>query len=248
MALQEEFEAQGNWLFKYRSYIPIVLLLTGLALILSNQTTDFSSSVRGNTAVLAYIYYCIGLIGLLIRAYTIGYTPRNTSGRNTTAGQVADQLNTTGIYSTVRHPLYLGNFITWLAIAFLTGNFWYVLLFVLMYWLYYERIMFAEEQFLRRKFGKDYLNWAEKVPAFIPNIRHFKKSPLRFSIKKVLRKEKNGVFAYMLVFAVFSGLKQMINQQPTDVVFVILAILSGAAYVLLKILKYKTSLLLETDR
>ena len=32
MALQEEFEQQGVWLFKYRSNLPIIILVLGYAL------------------------------------------------------------------------------------------------------------------------------------------------------------------------------------------------------------------------
>jgi len=101
----------------------------------------------------------ISLCGLAIRVYTVGHTPANTSGRNT-AGQLAESLNTTGIYSLVRHPLYLGNFFMWLGVALLIANFWFVIAFVFAYWIYYERIMFAEEQFLRTKFGPTYVEWA----------------------------------------------------------------------------------------
>ena len=143
-----------------------------------------------------YEYLClaVSLSGTLVRIYTVGHTPVGTSGRNT-ANQVADVLNTTGIYSTVRHPLYLGNFLMWLGIALLTCNVGFVAVFVLAYWLYYERIMYAEEQFLRRKFGDTYLRWAERTPAFIPCLKRFRPTDLPFSWKKVIKKEKNGVFA-----------------------------------------------------
>ncbi|GHU14504.1 hypothetical protein FACS189441_4300 [Betaproteobacteria bacterium] len=126
MALQEEFEQQGNWLFRYRGILPIIILFVG----------------------------------------TATYTPANTSGRNTTGGQLADCLNTTGIYSIVRHPLYLGNFLMWFGISLLTGNLWFVTAFCLIYCVYYERIMYAEEQFFRRKFGIVYTEWAAKTPVF----------------------------------------------------------------------------------
>lgn len=32
MALQEDMRQQGNWLFKYRSYLPLFILVIGLAL------------------------------------------------------------------------------------------------------------------------------------------------------------------------------------------------------------------------
>ncbi len=102
---------------------------------------------------------------------TVGFTPKNTSGRNTSAGQIADELNATGIYSLVRHPLYLGNFFMWLGPVLFLRSFVVIVFFVLIYWLYYERIMFAEEQFLRRKFGETYDKWSEKVRSLIPSFK-----------------------------------------------------------------------------
>ena len=64
---------------------------------------------------------CAGLLtlsGLALRAYTVCTTPKGTSGRNT-ARQVADHLNTKGIYSVVRHPLYLANYLIWAGILLL---------------------------------------------------------------------------------------------------------------------------------
>lgn len=99
-----------------------------------------------------------GLIafGSDIRAIAIGTSNKNTSGRNTKQ-QVAEALNTKGIYSTMRHPLYVGNYFMWIGIVAYTGNIWFVVLVSLAFWLYYERIMFAEERFLERKFGEDYV-------------------------------------------------------------------------------------------
>ena len=63
--------------------------------------------------------------------------------------------------------------------------------------------MFAEEQFLRRKFGQTYTRWAEGVPAFIPTLSQFKTPNLSFSWRKVLKKEKNGLFAMFILFCLF---------------------------------------------
>lgn len=191
MALQEEFETEGNWLFRYRSYLPLIILGIGLG----GYCSTFQAKGIFLTSVLPYwkYYECfcliIGVFGVGIRVYTIGHTPSGTSGRNTTE-QVADSLNTTGIYSVVRHPLYLGNFLMWLSIALLTCNISFILLFMLAYWLYYERIMYAEEQFLRRKFGQTYLDWANRTSAFIPGWSRFVPCAISFSWKKVIKKEK----------------------------------------------------------
>jgi len=63
--------------------------------------------------MITYIAIALSMFGFIIRAIAIGTTPKGTSGRNTKEGQVAESLNTKGIYSMVRHPLYLGNYFMW---------------------------------------------------------------------------------------------------------------------------------------
>ena len=175
MALLEEQEFQGNWLFRYRGYLPIVVLIVGISLFVYKEAHPEKWIIEGSDYHQVFEFAClmVSLFGLFIRVITIGYAADNTSGRNT-GGQVAETLNTTGIYSMMRHPLYVGNFFMWLGIALLTGNAWFIISFILLFSLYYERIMFAEEQFLRRKFGNLFTSWAEKTPAVIPNFKLYK--------------------------------------------------------------------------
>ena len=251
MALQEELKRQGDVLFKYRSYFPLLLLLFGVCMKIYQvrYIGEAGENSVANIMESAAIY--IGLLGLFIRAFTVGYTPVNTSGRNTGDGQIADTLNTTNIYSLIRNPLYLGNYLMWLAIAMLTGNIWFVLLFTLIFWIYYERIIYAEESFLRESFGDVYLNWASKTPVFIP--RHFKytTSDLSFSWKKVLKKEKNGLFALFLLFLLFEVIGEYVLKGTylTEMTFYTVAtIATGILYVILKFLKKFTNVLNEVGR
>lgn len=201
MALLEELVRQGNYLFRYRGMLPVFLLIAALGVHYYNMSFRIPES---ELTRLSYEATCLVIcfIGLSIRVLTVGFTPKNTSGRNTKK-QVADELNTTGAYSIVRHPLYLGNFVIWLGVALLTQSGWFILVFVLMYWLYYERIMLAEEEFLKSKFGKSYEFWVARTPAFLPGWRASRPSPRLFNWKKVLRKEKNGLLAIILVFYLF---------------------------------------------
>lgn len=250
MALQEELEEQGNWLFKYRSYLPLIVLVIGAVLYVRTEIYPETFILEGTPYEIYYetIALIVGLIGLSIRVYTVGHTPQNTSGRNTNE-QIADTLNTTGMYSILRHPLYLGNFLMWFAPAMLTGNFWFLIAFVLFYWVYYERIMYAEEQFLRGKFGEEYLSWSKNVPAFVPNFKNFQKSNLSFSWKKVLKKEKNGLFALFLIFCVFDVSGELIQNTTNYNYFVLgMTALTGFSYILLRYLKKNTELLNELNR
>jgi protein-S-isoprenylcysteine O-methyltransferase Ste14 len=153
------------------------------------------------------VCFGISVLGMIIRALTIGYTPKGTSGRNTKEGQIAEVLNTKGVYSMVRHPLYLGNFFMWMGLILYAGTPWFVIFCIGFFWIYYERIMFAEEQFIRGKFGQAYLDWSSRTPAFFPNFAKYEASDLTFSIKNVLKREYSGFFATIFSFAYINFIK-----------------------------------------
>lgn len=241
MALQEDMRKEGNWLFKYRSYLPLFILVIGLALyILKEFNLNF---ILGQETTYEFIYnfIClgIGLFGLYIRFHVVGYAAENTSGKNT-AEQKADTVNSTGFYSIVRHPLYLGNFLMWLSAAMLIANIWFILVFCLVYWVYYERIMYAEEAYLRDKFGDSYLNWANTVPTFFPRCKNYRKPSLPFNWMKAIKSEKNSFAALTLIFCLFDIIGQIITQRYNfNYVFIGLSIFSLLMYVVIKILKVR---------
>ena len=197
MALVHEFENSGNWLFKRRSWLPIFMIFGGIIMMYLGNRQAIIFDQRDEL-----IFLGVSLFGQLIRILTVGFTPKNTSGRNTVNGQLADELNVTGIYSLLRHPLYLGNFFMWLGPVLFLRSVGVTIVFGLIYWLYYERIMFAEEQFLRRKFGDIYDKWSEKVSSFIPWTFHFIRPGLPFSIKNVLKREYNSFVNIFVIFIV----------------------------------------------
>jgi protein-S-isoprenylcysteine O-methyltransferase Ste14 len=244
MALQEEFELQGNFLFRYRGVLPMAILALAIsAYIFHIKALPVK---QANTVNELYSYCCllITILGFAIRIYTVGHADENTSGRNTKS-QIANELNTTGIYSIVRHPLYLGNFLMWLGIALLTQSIWFVLAFVFIFWVYYERIMFTEEQFLRKKFGDTYMKWAEKTPAFIPQFKLYKPYRKRFNLRKVLRQEKTGLFLIFLMYFLFDEIGSDIIYDKIFVrpdFWMYALIVAAVAYGTIKFLQKKTKL------
>jgi hypothetical protein len=134
----------------------------------------------------------IGVSGITLRVLTVGFVPEGTSGRGTRRPS-ASRLNTTGMYSIVRNPLYLGNFLTYITPVLFVRIWWVLLLFILAFVLYYERIIFAEELFLHEHFGEEYSIWASKTPAFFPRLRNWIKPDLSFSWKMALSREYHGV-------------------------------------------------------
>jgi protein-S-isoprenylcysteine O-methyltransferase Ste14 len=195
MALVHEFENSGNWLFKRRSWLPVFLIAGGIFMMYLGNRQAILFDMRDEL-----IFLGVSLFGEIIRIFTVGFAPKNTSGRNTVNGQIADELNVTGIYSIVRHPLYAGNFFMWLGPVLFLRSVEVALFFTLIYWLYYERIMFAEEQFLRRKFGEIYDKWSENVGSFIPYSFKYIRSKLPFSVKNVLKREYNSFVNIFVIF------------------------------------------------
>ncbi|MFO7939079.1 MAG: isoprenylcysteine carboxylmethyltransferase family protein [Bacteroidales bacterium] len=240
MSLTRELRNAGNILFRHRSYLPIVLYpLATLVLFIERDALIQLSDIPWSLICLA-----ISFLGLFIRILVIGYVPKGTSGRNT-HGQVAETLNTRGIYSIVRHPLYLGNFFMWLGIILYVGSIWFTLVCILLFWIYYERIMFAEEAFLKDKFGNAYADWSKNTPAILPRFRAWKSAHTHFSAKNVLKREYNGLFAVVISFVYVNALKNYVLEHQITIDKLWLFIL-GAAFILfitLRSLKKYTRLL-----
>jgi protein-S-isoprenylcysteine O-methyltransferase Ste14 len=224
MALVHELENSGNWLFKRRSWLPLFFVAGGLLMMFLGNRQAIIFDLRDEM-----IFLGVSVLGEIIRIVTVGFAPRNTSGRNTAAGQVADELNTTGIYSIVRHPLYVGNFLMWLGPVLFLRSVWFTVVFGLVYWLYYERIMFAEEQFLRRKFGEAYDKWSEKVKAFIPFRVKLVRPKLGFSVRNVLKREYNSFVNIFLIFTILDLFRNFILSGRIFMTGIWMWLLIGAA-------------------
>ena len=238
MALIEELNRSGNWLFKRRGYLPVFLL--GLALVYY-ALKDFSGYQPNSYRDL--IYLLVSFIGFGIRVFTIGQTPKGTSGRNVKR-QKAEILNTTGIYSLLRHPLYLGNFIIWLGVTLFLESYWCLIIMGLLFWLYYERIMFAEEVFLRDKFGKSYLDWSAYTPAFLPRFSNWKSSNLEFSWRNVMKREYHGFISIFLTFAFLDLVRNffMIQQPYPNKLWILLSVAAFVIWIIFHLLNKATGI------
>jgi protein-S-isoprenylcysteine O-methyltransferase Ste14 len=249
--LIDQLEEQGNWLFRRRSFLPFLIFPLIIYFFHKHiMHPYFKEIVEEN---MDYICVLISLCGAAIRAYTVGHTPKNTSGRNTTE-QKADSLNTTGIYSVIRHPLYFANYLIFAGFILQIESVSLFVILTLIYFIYYERIMIAEESFLNVKFGGAYTEWAAKTPAFFPNPLLWKKPDLPFSLKYVLRREPPGLLLICLIFSLYNFIEDVIfegdlpgywvKHEPFWVGLFAFGLIS---YFALKIIRKKTNIL-TTDR
>jgi protein-S-isoprenylcysteine O-methyltransferase Ste14 len=246
MSYRHEPIKTGIWLFRWRSYLPFILVVVVLPAF-----HDFSYPFGSQIYQLIWELLClsISLFGLSIRAYTIGYTPKGTSGRNTKR-QLAETLNTTGMYSVTRNPLYFGNFFTMLGVILFVRSWWLCLISVLTFWLYYKRIIMAEENFLKNKFGKKYEAYPNRTPSFFPNIKKWRKSYLTFSFKNVLQREYSGFFGVIVAFTILAFIGDYIveNKIISDPVWAGIFVSGLILYITMRTIKKKTGLLHDEGR
>lgn len=249
MRLAERMRADGDFLFQWRSYVPLLFLPL---MILTFPEVEPIERLAGEFWEDAYEIGCFLLVvgGLIMRALTIGFVPARTSGRNT-RGQVASVLNTTGLYSISRNPLYLGNIMTYLGIVLLTQNLMLALAFAFFLVIYYERIILAEETFLAQTFGRSYSDWAARVPVFLPRLGGWVRPDLPFSIRFLLRREYPGWFAVVLFVAAIELSEGIFGTEPDEHLepeWIAALAVGTAVFVVLHLLNRRTRLLKAPGR
>jgi uncharacterized membrane protein len=124
----------------------------GLLLVL---LCGFMTEPAGETRIM--VGFAMALIGQIWRIYAAGVIYKNR------------KLATTGAYSLVRHPLYLGNFIILAGFTLACANWMFVVLFVIFFLFYYPPAIRYEDAKLENIFGEEWRTWSAAIPAMIPN-------------------------------------------------------------------------------
>lgn len=200
--ITDELPTTGDMLFRWRSYMPVVLVpLFVLSVADNRQTTPF-----------AWEFFCfvVALSGLFVRAFVVGTAPHGTSARGTRR-PTADSLSTRGAYSVVRHPLYVANTLVALGCALLSGTWYLPIIVMLLGFIYHERIAAREEAFLQATFGDAFRAWANEVPAMIPAFGRYVPPQVPFQTRKMIFQESHGLCAigtaFLLLDTIEDGLR-----------------------------------------
>lgn len=206
--IAEELPATGDVLFRWRSYMPLVLLpLFLLSVFDGGRPTPFAWEL---------VCFAVSLTGLFFRALVVGRAPAGASTRGTRR-PTADSLSTLGAYSVVRHPLYLANTLVALGCAMLAGTWYLPLIVALLSFIYHERIAAREEAFLLSRFGDSFREWARNVPAMIPRFAGYRPSDVPFQARKAIAQESHGLFAIGTAFLILNTVEASVRQRALHV-------------------------------
>lgn len=239
--LKEQLQRQGAFLFRWRGILPILFLFLFIPALLDTTVHPFIKA--GWSILCEFLSVFASFLGLFVRCFTQGFASPKTSGR--ARRMKAQSLNTEGMYSCVRHPLYLGNFLIFLGFCLFTGNPWLVLSSSVLFFLFLERVIAAEEAFLEERFGEKFLVWARSTPTLLPNLKRWKRPNVPFSFKRAIRKEYHTAFLVATVFAGLDSLRTLLRSgdflpRPFFRTMFLLCLL---LYVIVRLLSKKTTVL-----
>jgi protein-S-isoprenylcysteine O-methyltransferase Ste14 len=106
------------------------------------------------------------LLGLGIRALADGF-----AGRHTRTEEIeAPRLSTGGPYSFVRNPIYVGSMVLGLGMVGLLASWIALIPYLAVFAVFYFAVIPAEEQFLRKTFGRRYEEYCQNVPRMRPRL------------------------------------------------------------------------------
>lgn len=215
MALQQEFERQGYNLITSAKAVPLFILVLGYILLGAIETYPEHYFFQKTIYEEIYEFACFSftISGFIILFYTNGYSS-NTNLSCKLKSEDHFTFNTDGAYSILRHPIYQGTFIMWLGPALVTGNIFFIISFLLFCCIFFERMMLAEEKYLKKKIGLKYSKWAKSVPVVIPKVTNFKKPNNPFNWSKAFKKSIGKLTLVLIAFFLFDGMTEILVDEP----------------------------------
>jgi protein-S-isoprenylcysteine O-methyltransferase Ste14 len=189
---QQELARTGHRLFIIRGHFIRLIILIGIGVAYLVRAPGPFANPDANIAWF-WVSLAVALAGALFRMYTNGHAANGTSSRVKVAAEAAE-LNTTGAYSFVRNPLYVGRILNFTGLAMLSGSAVYGMLIYFVSVLVYERISAYEEEFLKVEFGETHTRWASEVPALLPRFHGYVPPKYPMWWRRLLWREYKKVF------------------------------------------------------
>ncbi|MFH1199162.1 MAG: isoprenylcysteine carboxylmethyltransferase family protein [Candidatus Omnitrophota bacterium] len=149
------------------------------------------------------------LLGLLFRVSARGYKAENCKdGHSLIKG---------GPYTFVRNPMYLGILISGFGIVLVLFKWWVIGIFVMVFVIRYILLIFSEEKYLDKLFGKTYLDYKKSVPRLFPRPKEivFRNTKEYLPLKwGWIVREKGTIIPVVLIVLVIKSIKGLMLDGP----------------------------------
>jgi protein-S-isoprenylcysteine O-methyltransferase Ste14 len=176
----------GAILFRNRSWLPLLFL--GIPLVLPGTTSPRRWIIGGILIVAGEAFRLAGVAAA-------GTTTRRRS-RN------VQKLVTHGAFAWSRNPLYNGNFLVWMGFVVISGVLWFLPLAMLLFAAEYSLIVRYEEGVLESTFGREYLEYKQFTPRWVPS-RPELKSEGELNWREAFKSEISTFLQYLVLIIAF---------------------------------------------
>jgi len=159
--------------------------------------------------------------GLITRLWANGYAIKT------------HKLTTSGPYSVVRNPLYLGTMLITVGFMIMLNTSYAGFIFVVIMAAVYYRTIRFEERALTEKYGKVYTDYKKNVPMIVPTFFRYKsQEKWPFSFKRIIENKEYKLFIWVINITIIFRLKGyfLLDHESMDakkwfliVLFIILA-------------------------
>jgi protein-S-isoprenylcysteine O-methyltransferase Ste14 len=131
-------------------------------------------------------------LGEVIRIWAAGHLQKN------------EILTVTGPYAYVKNPLYIGSILIAAGFCILADNVYLLAAAMFMFCFHYIPYKKkVESDRLRRVFGKEYEDYDEKVPDYLPRATPYSDQRVSWSFKAFIENSEEGIFLLILLGIIF---------------------------------------------
>lgn len=134
-----------------------------ISIFIQRQFPLSESLFRSKIGFVAGIIFVLTALTILLPALIKFFQTKNTL----ITIKPANSLQTSGIYSISRNPMYLGLVVLYMGIGCFKGNAWSFILVPLLVLIITHFVIRKEEAYLIRTFGGDYVEYQRKVKRWI---------------------------------------------------------------------------------
>jgi protein-S-isoprenylcysteine O-methyltransferase Ste14 len=176
----------GQVLFRNRSWLPIPFVAVPLI-------------AAGDPTLLSWLWgLTFLLVGESIRTAGVAAAGSVTRRRS----REVKRLVTYGVFAWCRNPLYVGNFLAWIAFTIISGVYWFLPVAIVIFAIEYSLIVRYEEGVLESIFGEEYLAYKRRTPRWLPRLPVVREEGV-YDLSEALWSERSTIMQYAALIVAF---------------------------------------------
>lgn len=200
--------------------LSFIIMLTGV-LYLNKNFYSQGNVVADN--VLDFLGFILILKGILFRMCARGYKKAHSKR--------SKSLVTSGPYSIVRNPMYLGSFLLGAGFVLMLWPWWSLPVFAWLFYLRFNKQVLKEEELLSNAFGQEYAAYCRKTARIFPSLKVLKKNNIKkiFNFNELFStKEKRGLLGWPALAVVLESFQGMVVFGRADVFITVMIFINAA--------------------